>query len=36
MKNIEGIRKYITIDGGMADNPRPSMYQAKYSAETRL
>lgn len=32
-KNIEGIRKYIAIDGGMADNPRPSMYQAKYVAE---
>ena len=32
-KNIEGIRKYIAIDGGMADNPRPSMYQAQYSAE---
>ena len=32
-KNIEGIRKYIAVDGGMADNPRPSMYQAKYSAE---
>lgn len=33
IKNIEGIRKYISVDGGMADNPRPSMYQAKYSAE---
>ena len=32
-KEIEGIRKYIAIDGGMADNPRPSMYQAKYYAE---
>lgn len=32
-KEIEGIRKYIAIDGGMADNPRPSMYQAKYFAE---
>ena len=32
-KNIEGIRKYIAVDGGMADNPRPSMYQAKYVAE---
>lgn len=32
-KEIEGIRKYVAIDGGMADNPRPSMYQAKYSAE---
>ena len=32
-KNIEGIRKYIAVDGGMADNPRPSMYQAKYYAQ---
>lgn len=32
-KNIDGIRKYIAIDGGMADNPRPSMYQAQYEAE---
>ena len=32
-KNIEGIKKYITIDGGMADNIRPSLYQAEYSAE---
>ena len=26
-------KKYVAVDGGMADNPRPSMYQAKYSAE---
>ena len=32
-KEIEGIRKYIAVDGGMADNPRPSMYEAKYSAK---
>ncbi len=32
-KTIKGIRKYIAVDGGMADNPRPSMYQAKYCAE---
>ena len=32
-KKIDGVRKYISIDGGMADNPRPSMYQAKYFAE---
>jgi len=32
-KTIEGVRKYIALDGGMADNPRPSMYQALYSAE---
>ena len=33
IKEIENIRKYIAVDGGMADNPRPSMYSAKYSAE---
>lgn len=32
-KDIKGIRKYVAIDGGMADNPRPSMYSAKYFAE---
>jgi diaminopimelate decarboxylase len=32
VKNIESVRKYICIDGGMADNPRPALYQAKYSA----
>ena len=26
-------KKYIAIDGGMADNPRPSMYGALYTAE---
>lgn len=30
IKNIPGIRKYIAVDGGMADNIRPSLYQAKY------
>ena len=32
-KQVPNGRKYIAIDGGMADNPRPSMYQAVYSAE---
>lgn len=32
-KQVPNGRKYIAIDGGMADNPRPSMYQAQYSAE---
>ena len=32
-KQVPNGRKYIAIDGGMADNPRPSMYQAEYSAE---
>ena len=32
--NIDGkIKRYVAVDGGMADNPRPSMYQAKYVAE---
>ena len=32
-KQVPKGKKYIAIDGGMADNPRPSMYQAQYSAE---
>jgi diaminopimelate decarboxylase len=31
-KNIPGIRKYIAVDGGMGDNPRPALYGAKYEA----
>ena len=32
MKDIKGIRKYVRVDGGMADNIRPSLYGAKYEA----
>ena len=32
-KQVPNGRKYIAVDGGMADNPRPSMYQAEYFAE---
>lgn len=32
IKQIPNIRKYISIDGGMTDNPRPALYQAKYEA----
>lgn len=32
IKNIPGIRKYIIVDGGMSDNPRPILYDAKYEA----
>ena len=32
-KQVPQGTKYVAIDGGMADNPRPSMYQAEYSAE---
>jgi diaminopimelate decarboxylase len=31
-KEIPGIRTYISIDGGLADNPRPALYQAAYTA----
>lgn len=29
-KVIPGIRKYISVDGGMTDNIRPALYQSKY------
>ncbi|MDY6310929.1 MAG: diaminopimelate decarboxylase [Cyanobacteriota bacterium] len=32
-KQVPHGRKYVAVDGGMADNPRPSLYQAKYCAE---
>ncbi|KRL43735.1 diaminopimelate decarboxylase [Lacticaseibacillus manihotivorans] len=31
-KNVEGLRPYIAIDGGMGDNLRPALYQAEYEA----
>lgn len=31
-KTIPGVRKYIAVDGGMTDNPRPALYQSKYEA----
>ena len=30
VKEIPGIRKYASVDGGMTDNIRPALYQAKY------
>jgi diaminopimelate decarboxylase len=27
-----GDRRYVAIDGGMSDNPRPQLYQARYTA----
>jgi diaminopimelate decarboxylase len=32
IKEIKGMRKYLLVDGGMADNPRPSLYDAQYEA----
>ncbi|MBY6035635.1 diaminopimelate decarboxylase [Fictibacillus nanhaiensis] len=31
-KEIEGVRHYVSVDGGMTDNIRPALYQAKYDA----
>ncbi|UFJ42846.1 diaminopimelate decarboxylase [Brevibacillus humidisoli] len=32
VKEIPGVRKYVAVDGGMTDNLRPALYQAKYEA----
>jgi diaminopimelate decarboxylase len=31
-KDISGIRTYLSVDGGMSDNPRPITYQSLYTA----
>lgn len=30
IKDIPAVRKYVAVDGGMTDNIRPALYQAKY------
>jgi diaminopimelate decarboxylase len=30
VKEIPGVRTYVSVDGGMSDNPRPGLYQAEY------
>lgn len=32
IKEIPGVRTYVSVDGGMSDNPRPALYQARYEA----
>ncbi|RWZ60213.1 diaminopimelate decarboxylase [Halobacillus fulvus] len=32
IKEIPDVRTYISVDGGMTDNIRPALYQAKYEA----
>ena len=32
VKDIPGVRRYVSVDGGMADNIRPALYGAKYEA----
>lgn len=31
-KTVPGSRRYVTVDGGMSDNPRPITYQSVYRA----
>jgi diaminopimelate decarboxylase len=31
IKEIPGVRTYVSVDGGLSDNPRPALYQARYS-----
>lgn len=31
-KEIPGVRTYVSVDGGMADNIRPALYEAVYTA----
>ncbi|GAB6933554.1 diaminopimelate decarboxylase [Calditerricola satsumensis] len=32
IKEIPGLRTYVAVDGGMTDNIRPALYQARYEA----
>jgi len=32
VKDIPGVRRYVAVDGGMADNIRPALYGAKHEA----
>lgn len=31
VKEIDGFRNYVSVDGGMTDNPRYTLYQSKYT-----
>ena len=31
VKNIANVRKYVSVDGGLGDNPRYALYDAEYS-----
>lgn len=32
VKTIPGLKTYVGVDGGMPDNPRPALYEARYEA----
>ncbi len=36
IKEIKNVKNYIAVDGGMFDNPRYALYQAKYSVVSAL
>jgi diaminopimelate decarboxylase len=31
IKELPGVRTYVSVDGGMSDNPRPALYGARYA-----
>jgi diaminopimelate decarboxylase len=31
VKEVPGVRTYLSVDGGMSDNPRPALYGARYT-----
>jgi len=31
VKEVPGIRTYVSVDGGLSDNPRPALYDARYT-----
>ena len=36
IKDVAGMRRYVAVDGGMSDNIRPALYQARYTFLTAL
>ena len=32
IKDIKNVRKYVSVDGGMGDNPRYILYESEYAA----
>lgn len=36
IKNIPGVRKYVSVDGGMSDNIRPAMYGSLYDCHVNV
>lgn len=36
IKEIPNIRTYVSVDGGMTDNPRYALYQSEYSVVMQI